>query len=97
MLHILNTTPVFYFVIPPSVSPIVIFIMNHQVPTLDSAGSNENIWRLGPFTSRGRWAGSSGPLLCAAEKQSWGQRELRTGRERTGKVEGTGMRGGERV
>jgi hypothetical protein len=27
------SSPVFYFVIPPSVSPIVIFIMYHLVPT----------------------------------------------------------------
>jgi hypothetical protein len=35
-LNILSITPIFYFVISPSVSLIVIVIMYHLVPTLES-------------------------------------------------------------
>jgi hypothetical protein len=35
-IYSVSTTPVFYFVTPPSVSPIVIVIMYHLVPTPES-------------------------------------------------------------
>jgi hypothetical protein len=38
-IHVLSTTPIFYFFIPPSVSPTVIIIMYHQVPTPESLKS----------------------------------------------------------
>jgi hypothetical protein len=42
--YILSTTPVFYFVIPPSVAPIPIVIMYHLMSSPESFEISEKRW-----------------------------------------------------